>query len=237
MTTFFGSEIETPYVDRSRDRFIVSLVFGMPALDEVSSAEQALRIAVRDLYAGPATGDHTWCVYDAQTQQRTTLQSRDVFPPRNFALLQTIMGPSAADVPGDLGEPQFDDEARVKVLRAVEGQPWADVREELDVILEALRRAAEATHGLLPVWERRAQEASYPDEMSVPPEDVDAMPDDLRLAYVGGLVFTALATLGLTGWASPDAGMALTPNAGTIIDFLLSLSRTAEESVARRDNE
>jgi hypothetical protein len=76
LPTVLCREIESACVN-PEDRFVVSLVFGIPE-HRVASPQEALRVALNDVYARPNGADHIWCVYDREADECSLIQEGEV---------------------------------------------------------------------------------------------------------------------------------------------------------------
>jgi hypothetical protein len=248
-TEQFGPEIESPNVNRQRDRFIVSLVFGMPEGDGLSSPEEAAASALKGLYLCPAGANHIWCVYDNQTGGRTLVQAEEVLPQGLPQALAMLLGHEMdeADAHRDLhaemdaasGEPPvhgdredaLDQTGQAEVLSLIATLPWGDVEGCIETLDEAFRLAREATSHDWLRWENEGYELGFDDEFSVSPERVASLTDEWRLAYVGRLLESAAMMYGIQDKKAVPAPESPGPEPGSI---LRSLSAIVGRSLSRR---
>lgn len=93
------------------------------------------------------------------------------------------------DEPGHRSRPQFDRQARVRALAAIESRPWGDVSQAVKTIDQGLLLAMEATTGAFLLWQADdAGEQLFGDEFTLTAQQVADLDPEWRLAYVARLI-------------------------------------------------
>ena len=120
---------------------------------------------------------------------RTFSSKMDAFNCGFFLAERPCLG--SPDDPGHWSRPQFNRQARVQALAAIESQPWGDLSPSVTAIDQALLLAMEATTGAFLLWEADgAGEQLFGDEFALTVQQVADLGPEWRLAYVARLIRT-----------------------------------------------
>lgn len=82
---------------------------------------------------------------------------------------------------------QLDPEQQRAAVALIDAIPWGDMEAHIYAVEEALEKAVAATAPEFPLWEAEGEER-YRDEFSVREEEIAAMSNEWRLAYVSRLL-------------------------------------------------
>ena len=85
---------------------------------------------------------------------------------------------------------QFDEPQRAQVMALLETLPWGDVEREIGGLEVVLALAIEATGDAIQLWEEEGEEC-FGDEFELSADQVAALDDEWRLAYIARLLHTA----------------------------------------------
>ena len=109
----------------------------------------------------------------------------------------------------DPGDRVLDQPAQTSVIDLVNELPWKDIEGVISMLDEALRRALEASGVAFRRWETEGR-ALGDSEFALGPADVDALSDDMRLAYAArhvrniALMYGSLTEFGDGPLGEPD---------------------------------
>ena len=107
---------------------------------------------------------------------------------------------------GDRSRPQFDRQACLEALAAIERNPWGDVAPAVEGIDQGLLLAMEATTTAFHLWQADdAGEQRFGDEFELTPQQVDDLDPEWRLAYVARLIRTIVQCWGVATEFSSSA--------------------------------
>jgi hypothetical protein len=126
---------------------------------------------------------------DHDTCDRTFSSKQDAFNTGFFLGEQPFLGSPLEAGPGS--RPQFDRQARIEALAAIERNPWGDAAQAVEGVDQGLLLAMEATTTAFLLWQvDDAGEQRFGDEFELTPQQVDDLDPEWRLAYVARLIRT-----------------------------------------------
>jgi hypothetical protein len=225
--TIFCPEIESPYVDRDRDRFVASLVLGVTADETVESPRTALARAVHAVHVEAVTGDRLWCAYDSTTGERLLIHESEIT--EHAAPVTDPAQPYSSSA-----DRVLDREAQMKVLAHMEEVAWGDTIPAIETVEKCLRLALVATSEDFLRWEQEAATTRGSEaEFDLSPTDVAGLSDDWRLAYVARLLRTLEIMYGTSyefEGGAPGTGIYRHSPA----ELLHVMADAIDESIARR---
>jgi hypothetical protein len=83
---------------------------------------------------------------------------------------------------------QFDEQQQLRASELIESMTWGDMDIAILVIYRSLLLALEATSSDFARWERDSESMGHYDEFSLTPDEVVALSDEWKLAYVARLL-------------------------------------------------
>ena len=136
---------------------------------------------------------------------------------------------------GGRSRPQFDRQARIKALAAIERNPWGDVVQAVEGVDQGLLLAMGATTGAFLLWHADdAGERRFGDEFELTPQQVDDLDPEWRLAYVARLIRTIALCWGVATEFSSSALGTPDEEASSPGSLMRKLTAIMDGSVARQ---
>lgn len=157
------------------------------ACDEALAAFQEVREVVRLLSTATPRSDAI-DVLNVVAANAAELESEAVQALTALERRNTVRDSPCGDGEGGCGELC---DRNTQVLDLLHKVAWGDICFAIEGMEDALQLALSATHPWLALWERES-ERLYIDEFSLTPDEVNALSDRWRLAYVARLI-TSLA--------------------------------------------
>ena len=164
---------------------------------------------------------------------RTFSTKREAFNSGFFLAEQPFLRPP--DEPGHRSRPQFDRQARVQALAAIESRAWDDVSQAVKTTDRGLLLAMEATTGAFLLWQADdAGEQLFGDEFTLTAQQVADLDPEWRLAYVARLIRTLALCWGVATEFSSSALGALDEASSRPGSLMRNLTAIAGSAVARQ---
>jgi hypothetical protein len=115
---------------------------------------------------------------------------------------------------------------QARAIEFLNSMPWGDVDGAVQSFETALRLALEATGDAFLQWEQQAEARGYDDEFSLTYDDLAALSDEWRLAYVARLLRSLALAYGVSAGfdSGPLVGEASLASLGDIVRTLNDIS-------------
>ena len=92
---------------------------------------------------------------------------------------------------------QFDKGQQLRAIELIESMSWGDMENQIRGIDESLLLALQATASDFERWELEHGDVGFCDEFSLTSDEVAALPDEWKLAYVARLLRSLALSLGV----------------------------------------